>query len=103
MDGVLRSTLPFVLMSISLLACTSSATDRGSEWTPVPSVEIQGVTLVLVASHGSDRCCRVSTVNPGSADLTVACGLVALNPAGRLIYSAVVPARLPGTCEAVAS
>ena len=52
--------------------------------------------LVLVASHGSDGCCRVITVNPGRADLTVACGLVALNPAGRLIYSGVVPARLPG-------
>jgi hypothetical protein len=96
MDGVLRSTVPIVLMSISLLSCTSSATDRGSEPTPVPSVELQGVTLVLVASHGTDGCCRVFTVNPGSADLTVACGLVALNPAGRLIYSAVVPARLPG-------
>jgi len=52
--------------------------------------------LVLAASHDPDRCCRVFTVNPGRADMTVACGLVALNPAGRLIYSGVVPARLPG-------
>jgi hypothetical protein len=101
MDGVFRSTVLFVAMSISLLACTSSVTDNGSEPTPQPSMEPEGVTLVLVASDGANGCCRVFTVNPGSRDITVFCGLVVLNPAGRLIYSAVVPARLPGHLRSI--
>jgi hypothetical protein len=96
MERILRSTLAFVVISMVLLACTSPATDNGSEPTPEPGVEPEGVTLVLVASHARDGCCRVFTSNPGGTNMTVACGLVALNPAGRLIYSGVVPARLPG-------
>ena len=102
MDRILRSTLPLLVMSFALLACTSSATGDGSE--PVggrPSAEPPGVTLVLVAAHGRDGCCRVFTINPTQADTTVACGLVALNPAGRLIYSGVVPARLPGHLRSI--
>jgi hypothetical protein len=96
MESILRSMLPCAVLSIALLGCTSPATERGSEPAPGPSVEPEGVTLVLVATHGSDGCCRVLTLNPGRAAITVFCGLVVLNPAGRLIYSAVIPPRLPG-------
>ena len=94
-ERILRSTVWCVFVSIALLACTSPATDNGSESTREPGAGPEGVTLVLVATD-PDGCCRVFTSNPGPTNITVACGLVALDPAGRLIYSGVVPARLPG-------
>lgn len=54
------------------------------------------MTLVLVATHASNGCCRVFTVNPGGADVTVFCTLVALDPAGRLVYSGFIPGPPPG-------
>jgi hypothetical protein len=89
-------TLPWLMMSISLLSCTSSAIDKEPEPASGPSAEPAGVTLVLGATHASNGCCRVFTVNPGRADLTVACSLVALDPAGRLVYTGVIPPKLPG-------
>jgi hypothetical protein len=94
MDGVLRSVLASLVMSISLLSCTSSATGDASGPPAAPSARPAGVRVVLGAT--SDGCCRVFTTNPGRAAITVACGLVVLDPAGRLVYSGVIPARLPG-------
>jgi hypothetical protein len=95
MERFLWSMLPSFVMSVCLLACTSSATDKGSEPLSEPSAGPAGVTLVLAATHTSNGCCRVFTMNPGT-DLTVFCSLVALDPAGRLVYAGVVPAKLPG-------
>ena len=92
---ILRS-MSSVVISISLLTCTSSATRNGSEPPPEPSAEPAGMTLVLVATHASNDCCRVFTMNPGRADATVVCSLVALNPAGRLIFAGVIPPKAPG-------
>ena len=94
MDRMLRSALGYLALSISLLSCTLSATDDASGPPAAPSAGPPGVRVVLAAS--SDGCCRVFTMNPGRAETTVACGLVVLDPAGRLVYSGVVPARLPG-------
>jgi hypothetical protein len=96
MDRILRSSLPCLVMSVSLLTCTSSAGDKASEPLSRPSAEPAGVTLVLAATHASNGCCRILTVNPGRADATVVCTLVALDPAGRLVYSGVIPPKLPG-------
>jgi hypothetical protein len=54
------------------------------------------MTLVLAATHASNGCCRVFTMNPGRADATVVCSLAALNPSGRLIYAGVIPPKAPG-------
>jgi hypothetical protein len=94
MDGVFRSALAHLVMSVSLLSCTSSAIDDASGPLAAPSTGPAGVRVVLGAT--SDGCCRVFTMNPGRADMTVFCGLVALDPAGRLVYAGVIPARLPG-------
>jgi hypothetical protein len=96
MDRILRSMLPCLVMSISLLACTSSSIDTESEPLSGPSAEPAGVTLVLAATRASNGCCRVLTVNPGPADTTVVCTVVALDPAGRLVYAGVIPPKLPG-------
>jgi hypothetical protein len=94
MEGVLRSALAHLAMSLSLLSCTSSAIDDASVPPAAPSAGPVGVRVVLGAT--SDGCCHVYTMNPGRADITVACGLVALDPAGQLVYAGVIPARLPG-------
>jgi hypothetical protein len=95
MDRVLRSALPCLVMSVSLQACTSSAIDKEAD-TPGPSAAPAGVTLVLVATHASDGCCRVFTVNPSQADATVICTLLALDPSGRVVYSGFIPGAPPG-------
>ena len=95
MYRTLRSASCF-LISISLLTCTSSATQKEAEPLSGPSTELAGVTLVLVATHASNGCCRVFTMNPGRADTTVVCSLVALNPTGRLIYAGAIPPKAPG-------
>jgi hypothetical protein len=97
MDRILRSALPcLVMMSFSLQACDLSAIDKPPERRSVPSAAPVGITLVLVATHASDGCCRVFTVNPGQADARVICTLVALDPAGRVVYSGFIPASPPG-------
>ena len=95
MGRILRSALPCLVMSVSLQACTSSAIDKEAD-TPGPSAAPAGVTLVLVATHASDGCCRVFTVNPGQADATVICTLLALDPSGRVVYSGFIPGAPPG-------
>jgi ABC-type Fe3+-hydroxamate transport system substrate-binding protein len=95
MERFLRSALPSLVMSVLLLGCTSSATDKKPEPLSAASAGPAGVTLVLGATHTPNGCCRVFTMNPGT-DLTVFCSLVALDPAGRLVYAGVVPAKLPG-------
>jgi hypothetical protein len=96
MDGILRSALLCLVMPVSLQTCTSSAIDKDSEPLPGPSVAPAGVTLVLVATHASDGCCRVFTVNPGQADAKVLCTVVALDPEGRVVYSGFIPGAPPG-------
>ena len=93
MDRILRSALPCLV--ISLQACTSSAIDKEAD-TPGPSVAPAGVTLVLVATHASNGCCRVFTVNPGRGSTIVICTLLALDSSGRVIYSGFVPGPPPG-------
>jgi hypothetical protein len=95
---LLRSVLLCVVMSGSLQGCTSSAINTAADSpeptaadSPGPSAAPAGVTLVLVAAHASDGCCRVFTVNPGEADARVNCMLVALDPDGRLVYSGRIP------------
>ncbi len=95
MDRILRSALPWLVMSVSLQACTSPAIDKEAD-TPGPSAAPVGVTLVLAATHASDGCCRVFTVNPGQADATVICTLLALDPSGRVVYSGFIPGAPPG-------
>ena len=95
MGRILRSALPCLVMSVSLQACTSSAIDKEAD-TPGPSAAPAGVTLVLVATHASDGCCRVFTVNPGQADATIICTLLALDPSGRVVYSGFIPGAPPG-------
>ena len=69
MDRILWSALPcLVMMSVSLQACDPSAIDKASEPRSVPGAAPVGITLVLVATHASDGCCRIFTVNPGQAD-----------------------------------
>jgi hypothetical protein len=53
MDRIRWSALPCLVMSVSLLACTSSAIDKEAD-PPGPSAAPAGVTLVLVAKHASD-------------------------------------------------
>lgn len=96
MQKIFRSVVSCFVMSISLLSCTSSATNRGSEPLQASSSEAAGVTLLLVPTHTSNGCCRIFTINPGRADVTVFCSLLALNPAGRLIYAGVIPPKAPG-------
>ncbi|MDP9225168.1 MAG: hypothetical protein M3P18_15235, partial [Actinomycetota bacterium] len=95
MCRILRSAVSWFVVSISLVTCTS-ATHTGSQPSSEPSSEPAGVTLFLVATHASNGCCRVFTMNPGRADSTVVCSLVALDPAGRLIFTAVIPPKAPG-------
>ena len=78
-------------MSASLQACTSSPIDNDMEPSPGSTIEPMGVTLVLVATHASNGCCRVFTMNPGQADARVMCMLVALDPDGRIVYSGLIP------------
>jgi hypothetical protein len=85
-------------MAGSLQGCTSSASHTAADSSeptaadsPEPTASPAGVTLVLVATHAPDGCCRVFTVNPGQADATVICTLLALDPSGRVIYSGFVP------------
>ena len=94
MDGVVRSALISLVVPLSLLSCTSSANDDASQPLAAPTAGPAGVTLELGAT--SDGCCRVFTMNPGREDITVICGLVALDPGGHLIYAGVIPPRLPG-------
>ena len=96
MDRILRLALPCLVMSLSLQTCTSSAADRKPEPVSVPSAEPAGVTLILVLTHTSNGCCRVFTVNPSGVHATVFCTLVALDPAGRLVYSGLIPGPPPG-------
>lgn len=94
-DGTLRSALSSVVMSVSLAACSSSATSRQLE--PLkPDAEKAGVTLVLVAESGPIGCCRVFTVNPGRADVTVFCTLVAIDSSGEIVFSGWIPGPPPG-------
>ena len=60
------------------------------------STDPMGVTLVLAETHASTGCCRVFTVNPGEADATVICTLLALDPSGRVVYTGFVPGSPPG-------
>jgi hypothetical protein len=91
MDRILRLALSCLVISVSLVACTSSATDHESKLLSRPNPEQAGVSVVLVATHASNGCCRVFTVNPGRADVIVFCTIVALDPAGRLVYSGFIP------------
>jgi hypothetical protein len=94
MDKILRSALPCLVILVSIHACTSSAIEK--EAAPLrPSAAPAGVTLVLATSP-SGGCCRVFTVNPGRADATVICTLLALDPSGRVVYSGFVPGSPPG-------
>src|SRR5574342_814838 len=95
MDRPHRLALPCLVISVSLHACTSPAIDKGAN-TPKPSAAPAGVTLVLVATHASDGCCRVFTVNPSQADAKVVCTLLALDPSGRVVYSGFIPGSPPG-------
>jgi hypothetical protein len=95
MDRIRWSALPCLVMSVSLPACTSSVIDEEAD-PPGPSAAPAGVTLVLVATHASDGCCRVFTMNPGQADAKVICTLLALNPSGRVVYSGFIPGSPPG-------
>jgi hypothetical protein len=96
MDGILRLALFCLVMSVSFVACASSASDNESEPLSPPNAEPSGVTLALVATHSSNGCCRVFTVNPGRSNVTVFCTLVALDPAGQLVYSGFIPGPPPG-------
>jgi hypothetical protein len=94
-DGTLRSALSSLVMSVWLAACSSSATNQQLE--PLkPVAETAGVTLVLVADSGSIGCCRVFTVNPGRADVTVICTLVAIDSSGEIVFSGWIPGPPPG-------
>ena len=92
---LLRSILLCVVMSGSLQGCTSSAINTAAD-SPEPTSSPGGVTLVLVATHASNGCCRVFTVNPGDAETKVICTLLALGPSGRVVYSGFVPGSPPG-------
>ena len=94
-----RSVLLCVVMSGSLQGCTSSSIRTAADPpeptvadSPEPTTAPGGVTLVLVATHASDGCCRVFTMNPGQAETKVNCMLVALDPEGRIVYSGRIPA-----------
>jgi hypothetical protein len=94
-DGTLRSALSSLVMWVWLAACSSSATNQQSE--PLkPVAETAGVTLVLVDDSGSIGCCRVFTVNPGRADVTVICTLVAMDSSGEIVFSGWIPGPPPG-------
>jgi hypothetical protein len=95
MDRILRWALSCLVISVSLQACTSSAIDEEAD-TLGPSAVPAGVTLVLVATHASDGCCRVFTLNPSHANATVICTLLALDPSGRVVYSGFIPSAPPG-------
>jgi hypothetical protein len=47
--------------------------------------------LLLVATHASNGCCRIFTMNPGQADARVICTAVALDPDERVVYSWRIP------------
>jgi hypothetical protein len=96
-NGTLRSALSSVVMSVSLAACSSSATSATSKQLEPskPDAEKAGVTLVLVAEGGSIGCCRVFTVNPG-ARVAVFCTLVAIDSSGEIVFSGWIPGPPPG-------
>ena len=94
MDKILRSALPCLMILVSNHACTSSPIEKEAA-PPRPSAAPAGVTLALATSP-SGGCCRVFTVNPGEADATVICTLVAIDPSGRVVYSGFVPGSPPG-------
>jgi hypothetical protein len=90
---IVRSALPRLVIAVTLFACTSSAIDERPEPASASSADPPGITLVLEGTRAS--CCHVFTINPGPT-LTVVCTLVVLDPAGRLILTAVVPPKAPG-------
>ena len=87
------TAIGWLMMAISLLACTSSAIERDvAVASPSgPRAEPEGVTLVLVATQASTGCCKVFTVNPGRDFVIVMCTLLALGPSGRVVYAGFVP------------
>lgn len=91
MDRILRWAVLCLVMSASIQACTSSPIDKDPERSPGSTIEPMGVTLVLVATHASNGCCRIFTMNPGQADTRVNCMLVALDPDGRVVYTGRIP------------
>jgi hypothetical protein len=91
MQRILRLLLSCWMTAVFFVACTPSATNKNSGPQSSLDAEPKGVTLVLVPTHTSDECCRVFSVNPGR-DVTVFCTIVALDPAGRLVYSGFIPA-----------
>jgi hypothetical protein len=96
MGRILWWALPCLVMMSVLQACDPSATDKASEPRSAPIAAPAGIRLVLVATHASDGCCRVFTVNPGQADAKVICTLLVLDPAGRVVYSGCIPGSPPG-------
>ena len=95
MDRILQRAILCLVMSASLQACTSAPIGKDPEPSPGSTTAPAGVTLVLATSP-SGGCCRVFTVNPGEADATVICTLVALDPSGRVVYSGFVVGSPPG-------
>ena len=95
MGRTLQWAILCLVMSASLQACTSAPIGKDPEPSPGSTTAPAGVTLVLATSP-SGGCCRVFTVNPGEADATVICTLVALDPSGRVVYSGFVVSSPPG-------
>jgi hypothetical protein len=96
MDRILQWAILCLVMSASLQACTSAPIGKDPEPSPGSTTDPMGVTLVLMATRPSTGCCRVFTMNPGEADATVICTLMALDPSGRLVYSGFVVSSPPG-------
>ena len=84
-----RSALLGSLLSVSLVTCSPFANEQ-PEPSSTPSLERAGVTLVLLATSASNRCCRIFTVNPGRA-MIVFCSVLVFDPMGRLLYSGFIP------------
>lgn len=93
-DATLRSALSSLVIAVSLAACSPSAPNQQLE--PKPDAETTGVTLVLVPGGDSIGCCRVFTVNPGRADVTVFCTVVAIDSSGEIVFSGWIPGPPPG-------
>jgi len=86
-----RGSLTLTL-GVSLLACTG---DPDVVHPSEPSSAPAGVTLSLALTP-QGRCCRLFTVNPGDAPVTVACSLAVLDGSGHLVYSGFLPRPPPG-------
>jgi hypothetical protein len=95
-DRILLWAILCLVLSASLQACTSSPVDKDPEPSSEPTIEPKGVTLVLVATQAPSGCCRVFTMNPGQTAITVICTFLALDPAGRIVYSGFIPGSPPG-------